>query len=69
VGGGASLVERKNRHERHFLLREQPVARARVAAADLTAICVWEGWNDAYRESARHGGIICSFRKNWQTCR
>jgi predicted acyl esterase len=32
----------------------------------LAAICVWEGWNDAYRESARHGGIICTFRKNWQ---
>ena len=41
----------------------------RAAAAKpphLVAICVWEGWNDAYRESARHGGIICSFRKNWQ---
>jgi uncharacterized protein len=41
----------------------------RAAAArppHLAAICVWEGWNDAYRESARHGGIICSFRKNWQ---
>ena len=41
----------------------------RAAAATpphLAAICVWEGWNDAYRESARHGGIICSFRKNWQ---
>jgi uncharacterized protein len=32
----------------------------------LAAICVWEGWNDAYRESGRHGGIVCSFRKNWQ---
>jgi predicted acyl esterase len=32
----------------------------------LAAICVWEGWSDPYRESARHGGIICSFRKNWQ---
>src|SRR5260221_1333433 len=32
----------------------------------LAAICVWEGWNDAYRDGARHGGIICSFRKNWQ---
>jgi predicted acyl esterase len=31
----------------------------------LAAICVWEGWSDAYRESARHGGIICTFRKNW----
>jgi uncharacterized protein len=41
----------------------------RAAAAQpphLAAICVWEGWNDSYRESARHGGIICSFRKNWQ---
>jgi predicted acyl esterase len=41
----------------------------RAAAAKpphLAAICAWEGWNDACRESARHGGIICSFRKNWQ---
>ncbi|MDE1571152.1 CocE/NonD family hydrolase [Aquabacter sp. P-9] len=32
----------------------------------LAAICVWEGYNDRYRESARHGGILCSFTKNWQ---
>ena len=32
----------------------------------LAAICAWEGWNDAYRESHRHGGIACTFRKNWQ---
>jgi predicted acyl esterase len=32
----------------------------------LAAICTWEGWNDAYRESHRHGGIACTFRKNWQ---
>ncbi len=32
----------------------------------LAAICVWEGWNDAYRESGRHGGIVCSFRRHWQ---
>src|SRR5262245_27223838 len=41
----------------------------RVAALQpphLAAICIWEGWSDCYRESARHGGIICSFRKNWQ---
>ncbi len=40
----------------------------RVAASKpkhLAAICVWEGWNDNYRESNRHGGIACSFRKNW----
>jgi len=41
----------------------------RVAATQpphLAAICAWEGWNDAYRDGNRHGGIICSFRKNWQ---
>jgi predicted acyl esterase len=41
----------------------------RVAALKpphLAAICVWEGWVDNYRESNRHGGIICVFRKNWQ---
>jgi hypothetical protein len=27
---------------------------------------VWEGWVDNFRDSARHGGIICVFRKNWQ---
>jgi predicted acyl esterase len=32
----------------------------------LAAICVWEGWVDAYRDSNRHGGIACTFRKNWQ---
>lgn len=32
----------------------------------LAAICVWEGWTDAYRDSNRHGGIACTFRKNWQ---
>jgi predicted acyl esterase len=32
----------------------------------LAAICVWEGWVDYYRDSVRHGGIACTFRKNWQ---
>lgn len=32
----------------------------------LAAICVWEGYNDRYRESARHGGILCTFTRNWQ---
>lgn len=41
----------------------------RAAAAQpphLAAICVWEGWSDAYRDGNRHGGIACVFRKNWQ---
>jgi uncharacterized protein len=41
----------------------------RVAATQpphLAAICAWEGWVDCYRDGARHGGIACTFRKNWQ---
>ena len=41
----------------------------RAAAAQpphLAAICVWEGWCDNYRDANRHGGIITTFRKNWQ---
>ena len=41
----------------------------RAAAAKpphLAAICVWEGWSDNYRDGNRHGGILCTFRKNWQ---
>jgi uncharacterized protein len=32
----------------------------------LVAMCVWEGWVDYYRDSVRHGGIACTFRKHWQ---
>jgi predicted acyl esterase len=41
----------------------------RVAALEpphLAACCVWEGYNDRYREGTRHGGIACTFGKNWQ---
>ena len=31
----------------------------------LHAICVWEGYTDRYRDSARHGGILCTFLKHW----
>ena len=33
MGGGAEVVQRQDRHERHFVLREQPVARGGDAAA------------------------------------
>jgi predicted acyl esterase len=39
---------------------------AALQPSHLAAICVWEGWVDNYRESNRHGGIVCVFRKNWQ---
>ena len=41
----------------------------RVAALQpphLAAICVWEGYADRYRDSTHHGGIVCTFQKNWQ---
>jgi len=31
----------------------------------LAACCVWEGSSDVYREQARHGGILCTFRQHW----
>ncbi|WP_246669395.1 MULTISPECIES: CocE/NonD family hydrolase [unclassified Bradyrhizobium] len=31
----------------------------------LAAICIWEGYSDSYREASRHGGIFCTFGKNW----
>jgi predicted acyl esterase len=39
---------------------------AATQPAHLAAICVWEGWHDNYRDGNRHGGILCTFRKNWQ---
>lgn len=31
----------------------------------LTAICVWEGASDYYRELCRHGGILCTQQDTW----
>ncbi len=31
----------------------------------LAACCIWEGSNDVFREQARHGGILCTFRQHW----
>jgi uncharacterized protein len=39
---------------------------AALQPPQLAAICVWEGWSDYYRDGSRHGGIACTFRKNWQ---
>lgn len=40
----------------------------RVAAQQpphLAALMIWEGASDVYREAYRHGGIACSFPRNW----
>ena len=31
----------------------------------LTAMCIWEGSGDYYREAIRHGGIMSQFMTNW----
>ncbi|MEH2470666.1 putative acyl esterase [Nitrobacteraceae bacterium AZCC 2161] len=39
---------------------------AGMAPPHLAAICVWEGYADRYRDATHHGGIACTFQKNWQ---
>ena len=34
----------------------------------LAAMCAWEAANDYYREFSRHGGILCTFIKDWYRC-
>ncbi len=44
MGRHAKLVDRQGRHERHLLLRHQPVAgRRRCSPPHLAALCIWEG--------------------------
>jgi predicted acyl esterase len=31
----------------------------------LAAMCIWEGAADFYRDMGWHGGILCTFAKNW----
>ncbi len=31
----------------------------------LTAMCVWEGAAEWYRDTSHHGGILCTFWKHW----
>src|SRR5262249_42930551 len=31
----------------------------------LTAMCIWEGAADWYRDMTHHGGILCTFWTNW----
>src|SRR3989304_2680515 len=31
----------------------------------LTAMCIWEGAADWYRDSTHHGGIVSTFWANW----
>ncbi|MBB3009932.1 CocE/NonD family hydrolase [Cupriavidus alkaliphilus] len=40
-------------------------AAAALQPPHLSAICVWEGAADLYRDVARHGGIYCEFVPSW----
>ena len=33
----------------------------------LKALCIWEGYNDFYREMCYHGGILSTFGRSWYT--
>ena len=62
MGRHAALEQRQGRHQRHLLLRHEPVAgRRRCKPPHLAALCIWEGSSDYYRELCRHGGILCDF--------
>jgi predicted acyl esterase len=47
----------------YFAITQWQVAALRPP--HLVAIIPWEGAVDFYRDMARHGGILCTFRKNW----
>ena len=32
----------------------------------LAAMCVWEGYADRYRDASHHGGILCTFARDFQ---
>jgi uncharacterized protein len=38
---------------------------AGVRPRGLQAMCAWEGASDWYRDATRHGGILCTFFRNW----
>jgi len=60
------MVERQGRMNGISYYASNQWRAAAVQPPHLAAICVWEGWSDSYRDGNRHGGVICSFRKNWQ---
>ena len=48
------------------ITRRIPWQAAALQPKHLAAICLWEGAADFYRDMAHHGGIYCTFAKNWQ---
>ena len=38
---------------------------AALQPAHLSAICIWEGAADYYRDLSHHGGILCTFGRAW----
>ena len=66
MGRRAALVERQGRADRHLLLRRQPVAGGGACSRKhLAALCIWEGFNDFYREMTHNGGILNTMPPNW----
>lgn len=47
----------------YYAMNQWTTASRRPKA--LKAICAWEGAADFYRDVTHHGGIVCTFGKNW----
>ena len=63
--GTPALEQRQGRHQRHLLLRDEPVARGALQPPHLAAICVWEARPTIIARLTRHGGILCDFLSSW----
>ena len=49
----------------YYAMNQWWVASRRPAPPHLAAICAWEGAADFYRDLTHHGGILCTFARNW----
>ncbi|HEX3551537.1 MAG TPA: CocE/NonD family hydrolase [Candidatus Elarobacter sp.] len=49
----------------YYAMNQWWVASRSPAPPHLTAMCAWEGAADFYRDLTHHGGIVCTFARNW----
>ncbi len=49
----------------YYAMNQWWVASRNPAPPHLAAICAWEGAADFYRDLTHHGGILCTFARNW----
>ncbi len=49
----------------YYAMNQWWVASRAPAPPHLAAMCAWEGAADFYRDVTHHGGILCTFARNW----